>query len=190
MAYSTKQMLRQALAPGTWVENPGQPTDPDDPSLPNEPPRQTNTAADLPDEQLDDAIAEADAFIDSYIGARYTVPVAPVGEATVAPHPIDYWSRNLAAYNATLAYSERQDFGDDDPVARRYTATLAALTAVRDGKGTLPIPPIDGAAGSLVSVGSPVNPYVGDLFSADDWSLAPARDWRGEGRPYPQWPFF
>lgn len=171
--YSTAEMVRSALAPGDWVEFPE--SDPDNP---------TGTAADLEDVQLDDAIAEADATIDSYLGSHYVSPVGIVAPATTAPHPIDYWSRNIAAYLATLTYRRGQDLAEDDPVVRRYRATMLALVAVRDGKATLPLPVNSGAGGNIGAL-PPINPYVGDLFGAEDFDLAPVgSSWpnrQGEG---------
>ncbi len=166
MAYSTAAMLRQALVPTSDGAAPATPT---------------NTAADMSDAQLIDAIAEADSLIDAYIGKYYAVPVAvtyaseidgdgaPVGST---PHPIDYWSRNIAAYNATLAYRGSLDFADTDPIARRYMATMQALVAVSKGQANLQLP--DNTNGpSATGAGQVMNPYVGDLFDPRDWNLRP-----------------
>lgn len=156
MAYSTPAMVRQALVPSS------------DGSMPT---TVTNTAADLPDAQLQDAINEADSIIDGYIGRFYAVPVT--GEAI--PHPVDYWSRNIAAYNATLTYRESQDFADQDPVARRYTATMAALQSVSKGEIQLQLPRQTGDS-RAAGADSPINPYEGDLFTPEDFDLRPAYD--------------
>lgn len=165
MPYSSPAMVRMALVPSSDGSKPDPPS---------------NTGADLSDAQLSDAIAEADSVIDSYIGHYYAVPVAPIlsGEnedgITVGaiPHPVDYWSRNIAAYNATLSFREGQDFADTDPVARRYSATMLALTAVMRGQATLQIPDNTGPA-AATGAGQPVNPYAGDLFDPRDWNLRP-----------------
>lgn len=173
MAYSTPAMVRDAVMPtsnGTQTTN-------------------TNTAADLSDTQLQDAIAEADALIDAYIGKYYAVPVAvvitgsldgdgaPVG---AIPHPIDYWSRNIAAYNATLGVRGSQDFADTDPIARRYTATINALVAVSKGQANLQLP--DNTNGpSATGAGTVNNPYIGNLFDPQDWNLRPTD---------PSWPLW
>lgn len=172
MAYSTPAMVRQALVPGsdgTQTTNSG-------------------TAADLDDTQLTDEIAEADAMIDSYIARYYAVPVAVKiagddedGTDGSIPHPIDYWSRNIAAYNATLTFRKNLDFQETDPVARRYNATMTALTAVSRGQATLQLPD-NRTPNSGSGAGTPVNPYVGNLFDARDWNLRPLTpDW-------PLWP--
>jgi len=162
MGYSTVKMVRLALSPGD-----GNVTDEDNPS---------GTAADLDDKQLADAIAEADAQIDSYIGARYATPVGAVtvdeSHPSGFPHPIDYWSRNIAAYNATLTNRGSQDFTDNDPVARRWKATMDQLNAVQSGTATLPIPPVDSSSpGAGAGAGEPINAYSGNLFTADNFDL-------------------
>lgn len=156
MAYSTAVMVRQALVPSSdGTQTTG-----------------TGTAADLSDAQLADAISEADATIDAYIGGYYAVPVAQVSNAT--PHPIDFWSRNLAAYFATLAWRGSMDFTETDPVARRYKETMDALTAVMNGKLRLQLPE-NTSGNSAIEPGSALNPYVGDLWDPTDFSLFPAQ---------------
>lgn len=168
MAYSTPTMLRQALAPGPGDVPPTEPS---------------YTAADLSDAQLSDAIAEADASIDTYIGGRYATPVAEVGGAT--PHPIDYWSRNIAAYNATLTFRQGQDFAETDPVARRYAATMLALVAVRDGKAVLPLPTNVVAGSARASSADPINTYDDPpLYSTDDFNMDRTKSsWLTESGP-------
>lgn len=153
MAYSTPAMVRLALIQTT------------DGSQPDEP---TNTAADLSDAQLNDAIAEADSTIDGYLGAYYEVPVADVNGDT--PHPIDYWSRNLAIYNATIVYRGSMDFAETDPVTRRYNDTMAALQAVAAGRMRLQLPE-NTSGNSGVETGQVFNPYIGDLWGPEDFDL-------------------
>lgn len=155
MSYSTPELVRRALVPSS------------DGSLPDSP---SHTAADLSNDQLTDAIAEADAMIDSYVGRYYTTPVASVGDNV--PHPIDYWSRNIAAYNATLTFRGSQDFTDTDPIARRYLATVDALKSVSAGTTNLNLP-LNVTDSAVAGVGSAINPYVGDLWTTDDFDLAP-----------------
>lgn len=162
MSYSTPAQVRRALVPSS---DGTQPTTP------------TNTAADLSDEQLQDSIDEADSTIDSYIGGFYAVPVTILdanGQPTGStPHPLDFWSRNIAAYAASLSYRQSQDFTDTDPVARRYKDTLASLQAVAAGRMKLQIP--DNVSGnSAVGVGHAYNPYEGDLWDPTDFSLEPS----------------
>lgn len=160
MAYSTAAMVRQALVPSSDGSQPATPT---------------NTAADLTDAQLADSIAEADALIDGYIGGYYAVPVVGYLDANgnppaTVPAPINYWSRNIAAYNASLAYRGSMDFADQDPIARRFKDTLDALTAVSTGKMRLQLPQNTGV-NSATEAGNVFNPYDGDLFTPDDFDL-------------------
>jgi phage gp36-like protein len=156
MSYSTPAMVRKALVPGS------------DGVVPSP---VSHTAADLSDAELQDSIDEADATIDAYITAQYATPVAPVNAAI--PHPIDFWSRNIAAYVATLGYRGSLDFTDTDPVARRYKATMDALNAVAANKMNLVIPQNEGS-GSATAAAPPINPYVGDLWTPEDFSISPA----------------
>lgn len=162
MAYSTPAMVRLALVPTTDGSQPAEPTD---------------TAADLSDEQLADAITEADSTIDGYIGAYYAVPVGNAEDGSV-PHPLDYWSRNLAVYNATLVYRGSMDFAETDPITRRYSDTIAQLQAVSNGKMRLQLPE-NTSGNSGVEAGPPFNPYVGDLFEPDDFDIRPTSDLPG-----------
>src|SRR6266550_3393903 len=144
MAYTTVSEVRLALV-SSIVDS----TNPPSPL--------SMTAGDLPNAQLADAIAEADAQIDTYIGNRYATPVALV--SSVIPHPIDYWSRNIAAYNATLTFRGGQDLEDTDPVVRRWKMTVDVLMAVAKGTATLNIPANTGDS-SATGAGMPINPYV------------------------------
>lgn len=168
MPYSTPESVRLALVPSSKG------------LIPNPP---SNTAADFEDEQLNDAIAEADSTIDSYIGGRYITPVAGT-----APHPIDYWSRNLAAYFATLTYRGSQDFADTDPIARRYLATMVTLGAVSKGTTTLNVPANAGDS-SVSGAGQPVNQYDGNLFggSTDGVNLGPRNSTWEDYPTHPGW---
>jgi phage gp36-like protein len=154
MAYSTAASVRKAILPTS------------DGTVPN--PR-SNTAADLSDAELADAIAEADSTIDGALGGIYATPV---DTTSGVPHPIDFWSRNIAAYVATLAYRGSQDFADTDPIARRFKMTQDAMNMVATGKASLPLPRNSGDS-SQVGVGAAFNPYVGDLWTPNDFSLGP-----------------
>lgn len=160
MSYSTPAMVRMALVPSSngAIPNPA-----------------SNTAADFSDAQLSDAIAEADALIDTYIGNRYAVPVAQAGSPLAIPHPIDFWSRTIAAYVATLTYRGSMDFTDTDPINRRYKDVLAALKDVAAGKVRLQLPE-NTSGNSATGVGAVQNPYVGDLWTPDDFDVSPAQN--------------
>lgn len=157
MAYSTPEMVRKALVSSS------------DGTVPD---TLTHTAADFSDAQISDAIAEADALIDGYLGGFYATPVAQSGTPLAIPHPVDYWSRNIAAYTATLTHRGSQDFSDQDPIYRRYVATMEALKAVSAGKMTLQIP-TNTTATSGGMAGPAYNPYAGTLFTVDDFDVNP-----------------
>lgn len=179
MPYSTPAMVRLALNPATQDGGVAPPAAP------------SRTAADLPDAQLLDFIAEADAQIDAMIGRFYIVPVAPVfaddvlgdgADVGAVPHPIDYWSRNIACYFATLTVRGAADFTDQDPIARRYSATMTALNMVAAGTAKLQLPDNTTSAAG-VGAAAAINPgYVGDLFDASDFNLHPLNP------TWPLWP--
>lgn len=128
---------------------------------------------------LIDAIAQADSIIDGYLGALYVVPVVNDSSGVpyvTTPHPLDFWSRDLAAYYATLTYRRSQDFTDQDPIARRFNATMLALNATAKGTMVLSIP---GNASDTAGegAGSPINVYGGrDMFQPRDFSLIYGHD--------------
>lgn len=74
----------------------------------------------------DAMIAKADALIDSYIGARYAVPL------TTVPAIITHYSAVIAIY---LLFSRRS--GAPDHIQKLYDNALAFLKAVQDGDITL-----------------------------------------------------
>jgi hypothetical protein len=185
VSYSTVIEVRNALSPSPDG-------DPWDDGEQPDASQSTNTAADLTNEQLLDSIAEADSLIDSFLGLYYIVPVVYMADG-VTPYtapivPLAYWSRNLAAYYATLVFRKSQDFTDQDPVARRYLATLSYLQLVGANKMVLPFPPAIGdTAGE--GAGSPINPYGGqNMFQPRDFSLVYAHDagfpWGFGGQAY------
>lgn len=174
MAYSTPAMVRRILNPlGS-----------DDGSRPT-PSKPSNTAADLDDAALSDAIAEADTIIDSRLGGVYTTPVANTA-AGVVPHPLDFWSRDIAAWLATLTYRKGQELPQGNPVALRYSAVMDALKSASVGHLHL------GFAEQVNDVregaGAPVNPYDGTLFGPEDFGINSVNPeylhvpyWRGRG---------
>jgi len=75
---------------------------------------------------IDDAIAGADAEIDSYLAGRYNVPLSPV------PVLVRRSSVDIAIYNL---YSRRMGAPEDR--VERYNNTTRLLKAISDGKATL-----------------------------------------------------
>lgn len=168
--YCTVSDVRNALAPGGDASRPG------------------GTAASLTDEQLVDAIREADTVIDLHLSSRYTIPLDEVeGEATtVAPQPVRFWSRNIAAYLATLTFSRNRNIPVDEPVRLRYDQTMQYLVAVRDGRSDLNLPPVAPNTGpSDVEV---INAYEGTLFGADDFHIGVGGGYGGYPNSFSHWP--
>lgn len=162
-AYCTIRSVRQAIAPGVW---------PDD----TEPATKTNTAADVPNAQITNQIAEASSRIDTYIGGRYHVPVAALdGDPTAFPSPIGYWARDIAAYLTLLVWRKNQNIDPEDPIPLRYAQVIAEMIAVRDGKATLLISGNDGTGGTA-GAGQPIN-LAPAMFSPCDFDIGG-----------PQWP--
>ena len=101
---------------------------------------------------VDDAIADADADVDSYCGRRYTVPFNPV------PGKVKSLSADLAVYN--LFEKRAMQTGGEVPPAYRktYEDAISFLKDVANGKAV-----IDGA------VVPPENPKrTGGSFNAND----------------------
>lgn len=140
-----------------------------------------DTASSLTDEQILDAIAEADARISTYLPAGYTVPMVdttiPVvgseppatSNVRVAHNVFRFWSRDIAAYLATLTFKRNKDVSENDPVRLRYNAAMTDLTAV--AKGQLQLPPDDDATDDGEGEVSVYNQYEGQMFGLDDFGL-------------------
>lgn len=156
MGYSSPDQVRSALSP-TYEEG-----------------TITNTAADMDDPHIEEAINSADERINSYIGERYITPVAPLPDPPLYPDGLVFLSRDIACYFATLTWRKSKDLTNDDPVARRYVDAMALLTLIARGQASLPVPPNTGPTGNA-GAGTPENPYTGDLFSDRDFDLLPAR---------------
>lgn len=138
MSYSQVGDVREALTPGAGTTG-------------------TNTAADLSDDQITDAIAEADAVIGGFVGGTYTTP----------PSLVTYWSRDIAAFLATLTWRKSKDVSNDDPIVRRYQLALLQLQGI--AKGNTLVPPPDQSNNE--GVGYVSNQYDGSLFQAYQFDL-------------------
>ena len=77
-------------------------------------------------DHTDQAIADADAKIDSYCGKRYSVPFSPV------PDILKKTSVDIAIYNL---YSRRK--GAPDHIEKRFNAAIQFLRDVSKGQATL-----------------------------------------------------
>jgi phage gp36-like protein len=90
----------------------------------------TQTASDLPDAAITDAITEASATIDAYVGGPYTATTATLP----VPNVIKYWCRDIAAFLATATWRKSKDVKDTDPIVRRYNFVRSQLQLVVTGK--------------------------------------------------------
>ena len=148
MPYSTKEEVRLALAPN------------------GDPDGDLGTAAALSDEQIDNAITEADAQVDGRLSNRYSVPFD--GDP---PALVKTLSQDIAAYLSTLTYQRTEPITDDHPVRLRYARALVILDQLAEGDIDL-----IGATGpeSLTGEAHVVNPYDGALFQLSDFALETA----------------
>lgn len=125
-------------------------------------------AAATPAPQIEDAIREADARVNTYLSV-YAHPLPMSDTPNQAVVPVLYWSRNIAAYNVMLTYLGSKNLEERDPVNLRYIETMKELAAVRDGLVNLPFPRVGGGAGDGGDGDSAVfNMYNGRLFGAED----------------------
>lgn len=156
--YCTPNDVRAALTPGGVTD-------------------QDQTAASLPDWQLLDAIDEAEDMVNAYLVAYSIVvethevddPDNPGNTAVfvAAPNPVRRWTRDIAAYLATLTFRKNKDLPEDDPIRLRYSIVVGLLAQVRSGILLLPLPIVEGG-GHQVEI---FNLYDGTLFGPEDFGL-------------------
>jgi len=107
----------------------------------------TNTAADMSDNTLTDAITEASAVVDSYVGGPYS-------DTDTVPSMVVYWTRDIAAFLATLTWRKSKDLTVMDPVYLRYQLTLDRLMGIATGTTAMPsdqLPTSDPYAGTVIN---------------------------------------
>lgn len=142
-------------------------------------------AAELDDWQIEDAIDAAEGVVNTYISMRYTVPTSEIevedpdnpGSVLVfevAPSPIRYWTRDIAAWYCVLTHRMSKDISEDDPIRLRRNEVIEMLTAVRDRKSNLPLPPV-GQSESKDGL-TVFNLYEGRLFGPEDFDLTHSTD--------------
>lgn len=164
IAYCTVQDVKLALAPvSDWADD--------------------SLVTSLSDQQFVDAIDEAEGTIRAFLRKRYTIvptsideELLPISEPTtitprdVAPAPLRSWTRDIAAFLATLTHRKGRDIKEDDPVRLRYNMVIGYLTAVRDHKMDLNLPDVTDDVDSTGDV-TVVNQYEGQLFDLTDLGL-------------------
>ncbi len=160
--YSAPIDVRNALTPGATSVDP-------------------STGAGLSDEQIDDAIRQADSRIDGYLPEGYVVPTEQnENDLTTAVPPIRYWSRDIAAYLATLTYYRNKNLPQDEPVRLRYIDTMNELLLV--SKGIFELPSSAGVDDGLEGDVFVYNQYQGSLFGAEDFLLTDQPNMRAYDR--------
>lgn len=87
------------------------------------------SASQIDPEKVDEAIADADAIIDSHLSERYSVPLVSV------PKLIKRLSADLAIYNL---YSRKYDTEMPDAMRNRYKDAIAMLEKIASGRMHLP----------------------------------------------------
>ena len=130
-------------------------------------PYSRGSAAELSDEQINDAISNAQSQVDGYLRRRYTVPFADPIPALAVSLTVD-----IAAYLAGLNWYQETELLKDDPLALRYERAVALLKDIQageidldDGDGGAPDADTSGA------MGTPRNRYTGQLFGLRSFGL-------------------
>jgi len=161
-SYCTVQDVRNVLSPG-GVD------------------AQQETAASLPDFQILDAIRDAQSRVNMYLAGRYLVPLEDYLEAVdptkpddekitvrAAPAPVRSWTRDIAAYLASLTFNRGRDLSEDDPIRLRFALVERSLIEVRDSAMDLDLPPRE----ATDTGGIALNLYDGTLFGPSDFGLS------------------
>lgn len=152
------------------------------------------TAANLPDEQIQDQIDEAEGIVDTYLNNRYQIILEEIevedpdnpGNTLVwlvAPVPVRGLTRNIAAFLSALVYRKNKDLAEDDPIRLRYTLSMDLLEKVLSGKIVLPLPTNETPPQGVEIF----NPYEGDLFTMCDVGLGYETSGKQVYWPYQQW---
>jgi len=86
--------------------------------------------ADRAKARIEQAIVEADALVDGYLGRRYTLPLAS------APGILATWARAIVRYKL---HGDRISGESNDPIVRDYRDALKFLEQIAAGKFSLGI---------------------------------------------------
>jgi phage gp36-like protein len=131
----------------------------------------TNTAADLSDPQIQDSVNESSAVVDAYIDGPYDPRVDDI------PAIVRFWTRDIAAYFATLVWRKSKSPAANDPVILRYNHAMSMLAGVAAGTITIFGPQNSSDEPSVV------NPsFGGGLIRRSDFDLT-GRDDNDDGFP-------
>lgn len=145
MNYATVAQLRSALNPAGGPDS--------------------GTAATLPDLELEQTLARADAEINGYLSGLYTLPLQAPFPALVVQLAVD-----LAVLDGTLRYRRSVPLVKDDPIRLRGEEARRLLQRIGDGRVDL-----IGVAGRVgqSSEAAVVNPFDSPLWSPEDFNLGP-----------------
>jgi hypothetical protein len=138
----------------------------------------TGTCAQLTDDQLNLAIAQAGAKVSAYVGSDFEVDAA--NPVIVVPNLVFSITVQLATFYATLVYRKGKDLSAFDPVMLGYNDGIATLKDIVTGLiEVAPTPPGD----PVYAPGHVINPVK--IFRYEDSGVVP--DGRGgimpEGAP-------
>jgi phage gp36-like protein len=138
MAYSTVEDVRQLVLSGRRSEN------------------RDENANELEDDQIEYAIASADAQITGVIRKRYVMPlVEPI------PSLVHNLSIEIASYLCELIFRGSTPLSDESTVVRRYDRARRMLDDIKFGRLEVDAVELSDANDALASV---YNPYDGTLF--------------------------
>jgi phage gp36-like protein len=139
----------------------------------------TNTAADMDDDTITDAIKEASTVVDTYVGGPY-------GPGDSVPDMVIYWTRDIASFLATCTWRKSKDFAAMDPVLLRYQQAIGRLAGIFTGTTAMPSSQMPTAD---VFGGIAFNWYDFTLFEPWDFDLT-GRAETSQGETRPGWPLF
>lgn len=148
------------------------------------------TASMLQDDQIEDAIHEADSIINTYVATGYAVPVVDIEVVTpgeggaadttatisVGKGPFRWWSRDIAAYLTTLTYRRNKDITEDDPIRLRFALVMRMLEGIKSGDTTIPVDDNENPGSSEQDV-FPYPYYEGQLFDPKSMGLVESHSW-------------
>jgi phage gp36-like protein len=161
--YTTRDEVRLALSPDGDVTDEG-------------------SAASLADNDLDDAVADAQAEVDGKIGGgRFN--------AATVPELVQNLTRDIAAYLATLTHRRGDPIDPNDPVQKRYDRAQSLLAGIQSGKIELSGEPEADSVDATIA-----NVYEGDLFTLASMGIGASGgrritpfNWDLDGPITPEW---
>lgn len=123
--------------------------------------------ANLDDDQLELALAQAQAEIDGRLRSRYVVPF------TVVPALVNSLTIDIGAYLVSLTYHQNREFPDTDPIARRYKRACCLLDDIAMGTVVLDTDGAEHTAASTAWFGTPIDPSGGGWLSREFYEDVP-----------------